>query len=420
MKKRSCIIYILLALLLFSSCSILQSDPSGQVENQPYSFKRQNISYTGLYSGQMDKGEPQGEGRFIVSSAVPDSEESRKNGVFSEYTGSWSDGTFEGEGTLTYADGSVVSGEFLSGEYDGLMTTITTDSEYELAHYAHGVLYGLVRRYSASGALLASDYYINGESIAPIKESAKTVDYYSLFYEADDYAGKAIQLQGTIVKKLERENSSLFLIRDSAGNDYAVTSIKPDGDTRFLTPDSPLLLVGDKVSICGISTGLYNYDFTSTALEADPENSVPNAASPSASPHAMEFSYPSLRVVSAEVEGLAPFDPAAPAMDYSLFLRYGSYYKNTSYQFAGTVREIYLDSKTHSLELMVLEEGSQNSVFYVTYSYATGESLPLRGQRVEIEGVFQGSKQVLSTDAQGQLAASYYPQLAASRIVVSP
>ena len=191
MKKRSCIIYILLALLLFSSCSILQSDPSGQVENQPYSFKRQNISYTGLYSGQMDKGEPQGEGRFIVSSAVPDSEESRKNGVFSEYTGSWSDGTFEGEGTLTYADGSVVSGEFLSGEYDGLMTTITTDSEYELAHYAHGVLYGLARRYSASGALLASDYYINGESIAPIKESAKTVDYYSLFYEADDYAGKS-------------------------------------------------------------------------------------------------------------------------------------------------------------------------------------------------------------------------------------
>ena len=69
------------------------------------------------------------------------------------------------------------------GEYDGLMTTITTDSEYELAHYAHGVLYGLVRRYSASGALLASDYYINGESITPIKESAKTVDYYSLFYE---------------------------------------------------------------------------------------------------------------------------------------------------------------------------------------------------------------------------------------------
>ena len=81
-----------------------------------------------------DKGEPQGEGRFIVSSAVPDSEESRKNGVFSEYTGSWSDGTFEGEGTLTYADGSVVSGEFLSGEYDGLMTTITTCLLYTSPH----------------------------------------------------------------------------------------------------------------------------------------------------------------------------------------------------------------------------------------------------------------------------------------------
>lgn len=420
MKKHSCIIYILIALFLFSSCSILQSDPSGQVENQPYTFSRQNITYTGLYSGQMDKGTPQGQGRFIVSSAVPISEESRKNGIFSEYTGSWSDGTFEGEGTLTYADGSVVSGEFLSGEYDGLMTTITTDSEYELAHYAHGVLYGLVRRYSASGALLASDYYINGESIAPIRESAETVDYYNLFYEADTYAGKAIQIQGMVVKKLERQNSSLFLIRDANGNDYAVASMKADGETRFLTPDSPLLMVGDRVNVCGISTGLYNYDFTNTALDADSEAPSSSAASSSASPHAMEFSYPSLRAVYVDVEGLPSFDPAAPAMDYSMFLRYGDYYKNTSYQLAGTVQEIYLDSKAQSLELMVLEEGSQSSVYYVTYSYTTGESLPLRGQRVEIEGVFQECKQVLYTDAQGQLAAGYYPQLQADRIIVAP
>ncbi len=125
------------------------------------------------------------------------------------------------------------------GEYDGLMTTITTDSEYELAHYAHGVLYGLVRRYSASGALLASDYYINGGiHYPPSRNRQRRWTTTASSMRRTTMPEKSHPASGNNREKLERENSSLFLIRDSAGNDYAVTSIKPDGDTRFLTPDS--------------------------------------------------------------------------------------------------------------------------------------------------------------------------------------
>jgi len=79
----------------------------------------------GKYVGEIDNGEPNGQGTFIWSDGT-------------KYVGEYKNGLPNGHGTETWSDGSKYVGEFKDGKWDGQGTITWSDGTKYVGEYKNG------------------------------------------------------------------------------------------------------------------------------------------------------------------------------------------------------------------------------------------------------------------------------------------
>jgi hypothetical protein len=79
----------------------------------------------GKYVGEIDNGEPNGQGTFIWSDGT-------------KYVGEYKNGLPNGQGTETWSDGSKYVGEFKDGKWDGQGTITWSDGTKYVGEYKNG------------------------------------------------------------------------------------------------------------------------------------------------------------------------------------------------------------------------------------------------------------------------------------------
>ena len=102
----------------------------------------------GKYVGEIDNGEPNGQGTFIWSDGT-------------KYVGEYKNGLPNGHGTETWSDGSKYVGEFKDGKYHGQGTITWSDGTKYVGEYKdnkrwNGIYYdqyGNIRRKTVNGKL---------------------------------------------------------------------------------------------------------------------------------------------------------------------------------------------------------------------------------------------------------------------------
>ena len=102
----------------------------------------------GKYVGEIDNGEPNGQGTFIWSDGT-------------KYVGEYKNGLPNGQGTETWSDGSKYVGEFKDGKWDGQGTITWSDGTKYVGEYKNnkrwnGIYYdqyGNIRGKTVNGKL---------------------------------------------------------------------------------------------------------------------------------------------------------------------------------------------------------------------------------------------------------------------------
>ena len=119
---------VVIALLLFSAAL------AENVTQWEYDLVVQEYTISGLYTGEIENGQPEGYGIFEMQ--TPD-------GTACHYVGEWKEGSMNGSGAMYWNDGSLEIGEYRNGvfvtgryNYNGLkMLTAKADGEGTLNPY---------------------------------------------------------------------------------------------------------------------------------------------------------------------------------------------------------------------------------------------------------------------------------------------
>lgn len=147
MKKPTTSILIILALIVIAACAYfgynqfsvikptpvdqLNADTATNVTEKTMTIDSITFTYTGKVNAD---GKPHGVGKATYTESI-----------WKNYSGNWTDGKWDGDGTLTFEIGDTFTGTFRNGEFlSGTYTTITFDSipgDYFTGIFKDGIPY---------------------------------------------------------------------------------------------------------------------------------------------------------------------------------------------------------------------------------------------------------------------------------------
>lgn len=215
---------------------------------------------TGIYSGEMKDGLPDGKGRF---------ETQNEYGCPVIYEGEWADGQVEGWCKVIWpgdepmlVEGTFVDSEIVNGKeiYDGFMIY---DGEWkDMAFHGQGTLY------SAAGEAVYSGTFVHGlpGEEDRFRAGAKDVSYDALLDDPRQYMNEIIRIQGRIVYAWEGEDNYCEYLLSTDGNDEKtvyITYVRRSDDERHIQN-------GESLTVFGMSNGLYTYETTEGTTATTP------------------------------------------------------------------------------------------------------------------------------------------------------
>lgn len=328
------------------------------IQDYAYEININNIIYTGTYSGGILSGNPYGSGTFHTDTSSPKQ--------FS-YEGNFMEGTFHGEGALTYPDGTCLKCTFSSGVPKGWGKLFYPDGSYTKIHFtSQGVPYGVSSTYDSASDLIAYDFYYDGETISSLMEHASFIEYRKLYQDADAHYGDIIRITGTVLNVYETESECFFKIEDADHNIYWGNY----KNTRYLKYDQsimPTLYSGDSIELYAFFQGIDKYD-----CPDDPED--------------FGFYYPKLLPITASLKNTS-FDRKKPSFDYEEALRFPYHYMKLKKSITGEIEKIIYGNNT---DVYLKVSDDQNNQYYVFFDKSETEVAPIPGDKVKIKGTYYG------------------------------
>ena len=211
--------------------------------------KWQKKEYTGIYTGELKKGKPSGEGTF-----VSDNEKLT-------YSGDWEKGKFNGSGTITYTDGSYETGSYEKGKRHGKIKEYTSENEYSVARYNEDVLYG-TRVYYKDGEEVDTKRYYKGKSLSSLEK--KAIKLTPEVIKDRTYINKTVYIEGTVCFSGETSKSEYLRIEtDSVG--MVIARWYNNLGKYLKQPLMPMMKAGDKVKIFGTYDDVTRYQVINDA-----------------------------------------------------------------------------------------------------------------------------------------------------------
>lgn len=328
------------------------------IQEYAYELNINNIIYSGTYSGGILSGNPYGNGTFHTDGSSPKQ--------FS-YEGTFRDGTFHGEGALTYPDETCLKCTFSSGVPKGWGNLFYPDGSYTKIHFtSQGVPYGVSSTFDSDSSLIAYDFYYDGEAISSLMENASVIDYRKLYQDANDHYGDIIRIAGTVLNVYETASECFFKVEDVNHNIYWGNY----KNTHYLKYDQsimPTLYSGDTIELYAFFQGIEKYD-------------CPNDLED------FGFSYPKLVPITASIDNTS-FDRKNPSFEYEEALRFPYHYMKLKKAITGEIEKIIYDSDT-DVYLKVSDE--QNNKYYVFFDKSETAVTPVPGDNVKIKGTYYG------------------------------
>lgn len=323
-----------------------------------YEILVNNIKYSGAYTGEIEAGRPSGEGIFSAD------DNSARQFI---YEGTFEDGTFDGEGTITFADGNKLKCNFSSGLPNGYGEILFPDGSYTKIKFASGTPYGIASTYSEDSKLIDYDFYYSGESISNLRESASTVDYQMLFKETDAYYGDVLKINCTVANVFEDETQCIFRVEDEKGNIYWGTYDNLIYN-KYYQAIMPTLKIGDSLELYAFFKGIASYKCVN-----DLEGS--------------NYTYPQLVPITCLTEDFS-FDRADPSYEYDEIIRFPYHYYNLKHKLIGTVNSVVHNGSNVYLKI----EDKAGNEYYVSIAEEEIEdnNILILGHRVKVNGRYSG------------------------------
>ena len=170
-------------------------------------FVWDGTSYKGSYSGDFANTQPNGTGTFVS-----------QDGTL-QYEGQWDKGLFDGEGVITYADGTVEEGSFQKGKRNGRVRLHSSEDNYVETIYEEDVPYARSDVYK-DGKISEVSYYVNATPVSDMIEDALPLTQKVL--DEKSYLDHYISVEGEIVSVIQDEEMCYFHLKsDDVGEIYA-------------------------------------------------------------------------------------------------------------------------------------------------------------------------------------------------------
>ncbi len=230
MKK---LLSLLLVLMLVSSCAYAEEDNREFAVKMEYTVYMIEVDRTGLYTGELENGIPNGYGIFTAVN---------NEGEPWHYIGEWQNGAMQGEGGCYWDNGQAIIGSYEDSEFAG-GTVVKSSGESQ---------YFSKEAYQAWNTLSA------GNNPIVIEEYYEDIAYSSLARNPEDHLYKLIKFNGTIVQVLGSRKQG-YKLRIATKNNYDDIIYVWVAANVGLTGN---LLVDDQVTIYGMFVGDVTYDTT--------------------------------------------------------------------------------------------------------------------------------------------------------------
>lgn len=325
-------------------------------EGITYRFTTNTIYYSGIYTGEMRNGLPNGKGIFEADEESP---------CLFTYEGEFENGQYHGKGKITYENGETLSGKFKEGNPSGKMTYTYTDGTYASILYHSSIPYSVSEVYTKDGKLKNREFYYDGVRISEWKKDAQEVEYRSLYDEMDQYYGQMIKLDCTVLDIYESKETCIFKVKDKDGNIYW-GEYENITQRKFSQALMPTLNVGDELELYAFYAGLEIYD-------CDKED------------RDFGYSFPKLKPVTAKTAD-DTLDYTNLSYEYDTVKRFPYHYYYMSARIDGTVQNIRRGEKTIHLKV----SDKEGNLYDVSMKKEKFERIPIRGDRVSIKGRYAG------------------------------
>ena len=163
----------------------------------------------GKYVGEIENGEPSGQGTFTWSDGE-------------KYVGEWKDGRKSGQGTLTLSSGNKFEGEFKDGKYHGQGTFTWSDGDKYVGEFKDGKQHGQGTYIKPEGRK-----YV-GEWKDGLKNGQGTLTYGKGKWEGDKYIGE--------FKNGKKDGQGTYTFSDGRKYVGELKNGKQHGQGIFTTP----------------------------------------------------------------------------------------------------------------------------------------------------------------------------------------
>ncbi len=216
------------------------------VENFNCSVSFEDGSRDGIYTGEMYKEEPQGNGSFSYHN---------NEGKSVTYNGEFIRGEITGFGTMHFEDGSRCVGFFEQGVLDGYGVWYNSQGKIvRKGEFISGKLNGTATIYDDLGIEIYS-----GKFVADIpterdyKESCIETTFAQLESDTDAYINNNIKISGVITEIAIQEDMTVYYVMNIAGNNFKNICIEYIGNEKVS------IRQGDKLSFYGYCSGYRQY-----------------------------------------------------------------------------------------------------------------------------------------------------------------
>lgn len=349
--------------LLLSCCVYVQGKESKSVENMNCTVLLNEKEFSGIYSGEVKNGTPEGEGTFQT-------DERYEDGFLAE--GKFKDGKLSGKTKFTFSDGHVEIGKVKDEQYHGVFQIIETDGSYQKVRYDSGIREGRVVFCDASDTVTHVDWYYDNSLLSDLIDEAK--EYTAKAYYADPYwyVGLPVKVTGTVEKVVQTEETCIIKLSDQSGALCLVTY--PNGQyDRALPTIVPAVKVGEKVSVYGIFQGI-----SENEIRKDSDYG---------------YSFPEVSAFYAETEEstINVFEQPKQPYSYEEICTNPYAYAELELEIEGTVENVAADYEEMYVACKVVTEEKEVYFVRMDIEELDEDDFPVRGETVKVKGTIAGN-----------------------------
>lgn len=296
------------------------------------------------------------------------------------------DGELNGKCYVTYADGSVQSGNMKDGNWDGKTIVEELDGTTHKIYYSKGVAVGRTVTTYANGQEQQNWYY-QDRLLSDWIDTAVETDYREYYNDTYSLIDKCVLVSGKVEKIFQDDNQCIIKIIDQLNNKYYIAYNNGIYKRKSIVI-MPHIEVGDDIKIYGFFKELIQNEFVNDEEED------------------YGFTFPQISALYGEVLG----------KDYDIYhVPENAYYENileNPYCYVGSevnisaiVKNIYCDEKDYYCEI-----NSDNNIYYVKIDLEkyVENDLPVPGDSINIKGTLYGNYCKIEKN-QGRNEAVTYP-----------